>query len=134
MRITQEADYALRIVLMLSRVGKNNHMDAKKISEKENVPLRFALKILRKLKKAEIVQSIRGVNGGYLINKDIENITMKDVIEAIDGSVFINRCLEDPNLCNLNRTDHCTIHKAIKKVQRKIDEELEGITFKQLIE
>lgn len=132
MRITQEADYALRVVLYLSRLGYNARVTAKIIAEKESIPLRFLLKLLRKLKKAGIVKSYMGANGGYALNKEPEEITLKNVIEAIDGPIHLNRCLYDPEKCNLYRTSKCPVHHALYKVQSNLIKQLESINFKNI--
>lgn len=134
MRITQEVDYALRVVLYLSKLGYGEKVEARVISENENIPLRFLLKLLRKLTQAYVIKSYRGVNGGYALNKLPEDITLREVVEAIDGPIYVNRCQEDPTSCNLNRTDKCEVHRALGKVQSKIISELEGITFRDLVE
>ncbi len=133
MKITQEADYGLRVVLHLSKLGYGEKIEAKTISESEGIPLRFLLKLLRKLIQAEIVRSYRGVNGGYAINRLPEHICLKDVIEAIDGPICVNRCVIEPSLCNLNRSGVCMVHKAMTKVQKSLSLELESINFKQLV-
>lgn len=134
MKITQEADYAFRVVFYLSKLGYGEKIEAKVISEEENIPLRFLLKLLRKLTQANIIKSYRGVNGGYSLNQMPEDISFKDVIEAIDGPIYINRCLYNPEECNLNRTPKCEIHNALDKVQSKLVTELKGITFKDILD
>ena len=133
MKITQEADYGLRVVLYLCKLGYGEKIEAKTISEKEGIPLRFLLKLLRKLIQADIVKSYRGVNGGYAINKLPEQINLKDVIEAIDGPICVNRCVIEPSFCNVNRSGKCTIHRAMEKVQKGLSAELESINFKNLV-
>ncbi|MCY6355653.1 RrF2 family transcriptional regulator [Clostridium sp. ZS2-4] len=133
MKITQEVDYALRVVLYLSKLGYGNKIEAKVISHQENIPLRFLLKLLRKLKQASIIDSFRGVTGGYALAKLPKDITLKDVVEAIDGPIYVNRCLYDPSLCNLNRTNHCEMHKTLNRVQQKLLYELEDINFEDII-
>ncbi len=133
MRITQEADYAMRIVLALSKRGEGVRLDAKSIALEENVPQRFALKILRKLTKSGIVNSYRGVQGGYAISRNPKEINMLDVIIAIDGPVYINRCLESAEACNLNRSKSCTIHKELARLQGMINEEMKQVNFEQLL-
>ncbi|RKD29542.1 RrF2 family transcriptional regulator [Thermohalobacter berrensis] len=134
MRITQEADYALRIILFLSKKGTDVKVDAKTISESELIPSRFTLKILRKLTKAGLTKSYRGVKGGYSLNRRPESITLREVIEAVDGPICVNRCLYDKEYCNLNRANKCEIHKALDNVREVLIKELDGITFKDLIE
>lgn len=132
MKITQEADYALRIVMHLSQAGYDNRVDAKTISEQEGIPLRFTLKIVRKLTLAAITKAYRGVNGGYALNRPPQDITLKHVIEAIDGPVCVNRCTYDRNFCNLNRTNHCRIHGVLDDVRAHLAEKLDSINFKDL--
>jgi Rrf2 family transcriptional regulator, iron-sulfur cluster assembly transcription factor len=133
MKITREADYGLRVVLHLCKLGYGEKVEAKVISESEGIPLRFLLKLLRKLIQVDIVRSYRGIKGGYAINKFPEEITLKDVIEAIDGPVCVNRCVIEPNFCNLNKSGVCIVHKAMVKVQKSLNAELDSINFKQLV-
>ncbi|HEY8889027.1 MAG TPA: Rrf2 family transcriptional regulator [Clostridium sp.] len=134
MKITQEADYGIRVVVYLCKLGYGEKVESKVISEKEGVPLRFLLKLLRKLIKADILRSYRGVKGGYAINKLPEQINLKDVIEAIDGPICVNRCVIEPDFCNMNRSSVCVVHRAMTKVQKKLNSELESINFKQLVD
>lgn len=134
MKITQETDYAFRILLFLSRLGQGTKVDAKTISETEGVTLRFTLKILRKLTISKIVVSFRGVNGGYALNNAPENITMKEVIEAIEGPIFLNKCLYDKNNCNLARSSSCKLHKAFSGIQNKIVDDFATTTLQNILE
>ena len=99
MKITREADYALRIVAMLAEEDK--HIEAKVIAERNDIPYRFTLKILRKIVQSGIIKSYRGVNGGYILNKKPSEITFKEVIEVIDGKIAINKCFENPEILSL---------------------------------
>lgn len=132
MKITQEADYALRVILYLSKLDKGAKESARVISEKENIPLRFLLKLLQKLRKAGIVKSYMGVNGGYALNKKPQDITFKDVIEAVDGPIYINRCLYNPAECNLDRANHCNVHNALASIQENLKKNLESINFENV--
>lgn len=132
MNITQEADYAIRALLILAKEGEGEKLDAKTISERGRIPLRFLLKLLRKLIQAGIVRSYRGVNGGYALNRHSKDINLREVIEAIDGSISINRCIIDKDFCNENNTERCVVHKELKKVQSILVNELEKITLFKL--
>ena len=98
MRITLESDYALRIITSLAE--DNKVVDAKTLSDNTSVTLRFTLKILHKLVIAGLVTSYKGVKGGYKLAKAPEDITLKSVIELIDGPIFIARCLEGDEECS----------------------------------
>jgi Rrf2 family protein len=133
MGLTQETDYALRVILYLSRLEKGTIVSANTISEKENIPLRFLLKLLRKLREAKLVESYMGINGGYALGKNPEEISLKDVIEAIEGPIYLNRCLYEPEKCNLRRPNSCAIHSALFAAQKKLVEELSKTNFKEII-
>lgn len=133
MGITQECDYALRVVLFLSEKSGNDRIEAKIISENLNIPLRFLLKLLRKLSIAGILNSYRGVGGGYSLAKAPEDITMKAVIEVIDGPIYVNRCLYDITYCKLNRSSTCNIHHALDDIQSRLEADLTKINFKNIV-
>lgn len=134
MKITQETDYAFRILLFLSRLGQGIKVDAKTISDTEGVTLRFTLKILRKLTISKLVVSFRGVNGGYALNHSPSNITMKEVIEAVEGSIYLNKCLCNTENCNLKRSSSCKLHKAFLGIQKKVIDEFENTTLQNILE
>ncbi|SHH98698.1 transcriptional regulator, BadM/Rrf2 family [Sporobacter termitidis DSM 10068] len=134
MKITQEGDYALRVVLYLSNKGVGEIVEAKVIAGEVVIPLRFLLKLLRKLTVAGILHSHRGVGGGYALARDPADITLFDVIDAIDGPLYINRCLYDKAYCTLNRTETCAVHGALEKIQVRLLSELKGVTFKDMMD
>jgi Rrf2 family protein len=133
MRITQEGDYALRVVLYFCKLGTGERIEAREISKNENIPLRFLLKLLRKLTIAGILKSYRGINGGYSAQKMPEEISLKEVVEAIEGPTYVNRCLYDNAYCNLNRSSTCEIHHVLHKIQESLIDNLNSINFKDIL-
>lgn len=133
MRITQEGDYALRVVLYFYKCGVGKRIEAKTISEHEKVPLRFLLKLLRKLTVAGIIESYKGYGGGYAIVRPADEINVLQVIEAIEGPIAINRCLEDEPVCNVGRVKTCQVHKALTSVQKMLVRELSAINFEKML-
>lgn len=134
MKITRESDYALRIVLFLAEIGQDNRVGAKIVSESQVVPLRFTLKILRKLNQAGITKSYRGAKGGYALNLPPQKITIKGVVEAIEGPIHLNPCLLDESSCNRNMSANCAVHASLERVQNILIDELESIDFAKLLQ
>ncbi|MBI9011960.1 MAG: Rrf2 family transcriptional regulator [Clostridiales bacterium] len=134
MRITVESGCAVRIILFLSLRGVGVKTGAKMVSENENIPIRFTLKILRKLKIAGLVCSYRGQSGGYALIKEPKDVSLKEVIEIIDGPITMNKCLGNSGLCDLNRTSVCPVHFYLGSVQQDVSEKLSNISFKMLID
>lgn len=132
MYITLEADYAVRIVRYLAKVSRK--VDAKTLASEVNVSDRFTLKILSKLVKSGIAKSYKGATGGYELAVAPSQISLKDVINIIDGPIIVNRCIcEDYECdCNNNKSD-CVIHNIYSKVSEKMDKELSKYTFDKII-
>ena len=132
MRITLESDYALRIVTSLA--GHDERMDAKNLADETGVTPRFALKILHKLVQGGIVRSYKGAKGGYTLSKSPEAITLKEVIELIDGPIMIARCVESGEACALNRDKSaCTYHHIFDTLSIEVARKLNGITIYDVI-
>lgn len=131
MRLTSESDYAIRIINFLA--NENRKVDANEISEKTGVTLRFALKILRKLKLCSIVNSVKGISGGYLLNKLPEDISFLEVIEAIEGPMEINRCIDENFKCTNPKvidTGKCEVHDFLVLFNDSTIEKLKQKKFK----
>ena len=90
MVMTLEADYAVRIVEYLTKHPERR--DAKTISVETQIPLRFSLKILRELVAEGLVCSFKGAKGGYTLAKSPEEITLRQVIELVEGP-YIHHCV-----------------------------------------
>lgn len=132
MELNRATDYAFRAVLYLSKLPRGQVVEAKVIAEEEKIPIRFLLKIFRFLTQAGIVESFRGVNGGYTLTQSPRDITLKDVLEAVEGPIYINRCLIAPEECNKRHAVRCSIHKALHSVQQTLNKELESYNFETL--
>ncbi len=131
MKLTQEADYALRLMCLLAKDGalEASPVGAALLAESVAVPVRFGLKILRKLADAELVKTSRGNAGGYRLNRPAEAITLRMVIEAIDGPITINRCLSDAHACANNPDkDACRLHHVFDALNAQLVERLDRLT------
>ena len=132
MRITLESDYALRIVTLLAE--KDKLVDAKTVAEHTQVSSKFALKILHKLVQEGIVESFKGKNGGYMLKKDPSQITLKEIIELIEGPIEIARCLGSEETCSMIRDKSaCTYHHIFHKISLELANKLSAITIEDVI-
>lgn len=134
MHITQETDYALRIVYCLAKSGKRR--DARGISEEMCVTLRFSLKILGKLVSSGIVESYKGNRGGYELARPAREITMKDVIEAVEGPYKLSRCIgqDSAGECNRGMSGCCAFQKVFRQISDEINQKLAAVNFEMLTE
>jgi Rrf2 family protein len=137
MKITQEADYALRMMCLLAKetAAGNVPVGAANLAEGVAVPTRFGLKILHKLSQSELVKTSRGATGGYRLNQDPTTITVRRVIEAIDGPIEINRCLSDTHLClNNPNKDCCRLHHVFEALNSRLTERLDRLTVAMVVD
>ena len=117
MRISRETDYAIRCMLHLCGNAREVAM-VDEIAQARDVPKSFLAKILQKLKRAKLVESFRGVKGGFRLARDPSGISLLDVIEAIQGDVGVNVCAVDELACD--RSAECVVHPIWKKMSSKI--------------
>ncbi len=131
MRVTQEADYAIRICLVLDKSGQKT--GAATIADIACITPKIALKVLRKLNTAGIVRSYKGAQGGYELARDGAELMVKEIIELIDGPIKISKCLECDHDCSRNpcKTD-CKMHIAFDAVNKSLIDSLSKISVRML--
>ena len=127
MVMTLETDYAVRIVEMLA--VSNKKIDAHTISDETHVPLRFALKILRKLVSGGLIVSYKGARGGYMLAREPGKITLRQVIESVEGPYMISRCQQDEYACSHTA---CRFHQIYDEISSIVRTKLDSYTFDSL--
>lgn len=134
MKITRETDYAIRALTFLAQ-HPQKPMDAKAIASMQQIPESFAFKVLRKLIKSNLVVSVRGANGGYKLNKLPKEITLLDIITAIEGEIALNGCLEKGAECPLKQINgYCRAHMELGRVQQVLRQELQRKSLEEILE
>lgn len=132
MRITLESDYALRIITTMAM--HDMVIDAGKISEETSVTQRFTLKILNKLVKGGIITSYKGARGGYKLAIPADTISLKTVIELIDGPIAIARCVDSGESCSLNcDKTACIYHHIFDNISLDLAKRLDSIRITDVI-
>jgi len=131
MRVTQEADYAIRMCLILDKLGEKT--GAATLADLACITPKIALKVLRKLNTADIVRSYKGVQGGYELVRDGSGLTVLEIVELIDGPICISKCLDCAHNCSRNpcKTD-CKMHIAFGAINENLIESLSKITVRML--
>lgn len=124
MKYTKATNYALHIVLYMIKYNEEKNLSLYPLANQFDISPSYLSKILTKLVKADIIQSTPGVNGGYGLNKRKEDISLLDVIKAIEGNSSIFTC-------EMNENDECKIQKAMSEAENIMDTYLKN---KKLIE
>lgn len=107
MQITRQADYAVRAVLYLAQIGPGGRASTAVIAREQKIPLTFLAKIVSQLSAAGIVRATRGAHGGVSLARLAEDISLLEIVEAIDGPVMLSDCTINPDTCTLS--DDCVV-------------------------
>lgn len=131
MQITKQADYAVRAVLYLAGLSDGRRAPTSQIARDQKIPPSFLAKIVSQLSVAGMVQTSRGARGGVTLAKDPTDITLLEVIEAIDGPIALNECVTDPTICAFETS--CPVHDVWCEAQARLVKDLSGTSFGSLM-
>ncbi|WP_312099372.1 Rrf2 family transcriptional regulator [Niallia sp.] len=117
MKLTKATNYALHTMMFLAANPPDEHIGVAKLAERQGVSTTYLSKILTKLVKSGLVESVSGANGGYKLKPDWEKLSLLDVIKAIEGlTPIFDYCL--------SHNPDCLIQKAIESAEEKLLDEL----------
>jgi Rrf2 family protein len=136
MKLSVRGEYALRALLVL---GQNQHepvVSIGKISEQQSIPKRFLEQILNDLKSAGIVQSRRGIAGGYRLARPAEEITVASVVRHIEGALAPVSCVSERfyEKCSCPDESRCAIRSVMKEIRDAVVKIAERVTVADLCE
>ena len=136
MKLSVRGEYALRALLVLGLNYDQSVVRIQTISEQQNIPKRFLEQILNDLKSAGVVQSRRGVAGGYRLARPPEEITLATVIRHIEGALAPVSCVSERfyEKCSCPDESRCAIRSVMKEVREAVVKIAERITIAELCE
>lgn len=129
LKLTKKADYGL-IALRHLAVSPRGTASAKEISDAYGIPLPLLAKVLQKLKRGRLADSVAGTNGGYRLARDPGGITALEVIRAIEGPVILTNCFTDTGNCD--QSDRCTVREPLRNVYSAILDLFSKMTIQDL--
>jgi len=130
MKITRQADYAIRAMVYLSHPSVNRRVPTGVIAEAEGIPHPFLTKVISQLSTAGLVVTSRGMGGGVLLARSPEEITLLHVIQAVDGPILISHCLLRSNTSEIE--SYCAVHDTWANIQAHLVRDLESVTMAEL--
>jgi Rrf2 family protein len=128
--VSRRTDYAIRILVELAR-SDGTPISVRTLAETQDVPYAFARGIQRELVSAKLVESRRGAHGGIMLGRPAEEITLLDVVEAMQGAPSCSVCTSDPDWCR--RMGGCTVHRVWSEADRMVSEYLGSKSLAGLI-
>ena len=130
MHITREGDYAVRVVVALAETPAGDIVRTEDLSHATGVPRPYLKKIIQALSRAHLVDTRQGRRGGVRLRRDPSTITLRHMVEAIEGPIHLNRCLARAGFCP--RDSVCPVHPVWRRIQGVLVRELDGVTARDL--
>ncbi len=132
MQLKQSTDYAIRIVMYLAE--KQQIANSEEISAQMGIPQSVIATLAKPLQKAGILTTQRGTGGGFALGRAPEQISLHEIVNLVEGTTRINRCLEPDGFCSRNGVETCPVHKFYTHIQSYLDEAFQDKTIASLME
>lgn len=131
MLLTKKSEYALLSLISIAKNSEPKNVDV--LSKELDISKSFLAKIMQNLAKHELVISHRGVNGGFLLKKPLENITVLEIVEAAEERMpMVFECSPSIQSCPNNKASSCTIWPLLNNLQFKVNDFLSKLTLKDI--
>ena len=132
MKLSTRSRYGLRAMMAMAMNTGNAQMMAKEIAEKQSLPLTYLEQLMVALRKAGLVNATRGAKGGYLLARKSEEISLSDIIEALDGPISIADCSDIANCCL--DTEMCSLREVFDGANELLQTYFHDISLAELVE
>jgi Rrf2 family protein len=130
LRFTKRADYGLMAIHYIAVHEDNGAVSTKRIADEFRIPAELLAKILQRLAKKKLILSTNGPKGGYVLARRPAEISVGDVVRALEGPINIVSCLEASSDCP--QMAHCNLRRPVQKIQAAITQVLDTMTLSEL--
>jgi Rrf2 family protein len=131
MKLSTRARYGVRLMLVLAQNYGKEPVYLKDIAKQEEISEKYLSLLIMPLRGAGIVTSVRGAYGGYNLAKDPKEITLKEIVDVLEGDCSLVDCVKDPSICP--RVSTCVSHDIWATIGGKIAETLSSITLDKMV-
>jgi Rrf2 family protein len=131
MQLSRRADYSVRAMLDIASAQPDAVTLTREVSERQEIPHVFLTKIVTRLVQANLLRAYRGAKGGIVLAVPAEEISLLQIVEAVDGPIALNRCVRAPSECPRDGT--CAVHDVWCKAQSELVDRLEKTRLSMLI-
>lgn len=134
MKLSTKGRYGLKAMFDLALYGGEAPVSLTAISERQHVSVNYLEQLIAPLRKAGLVKSVRGAQGGYLLAKPAAEITVADILFTLEGSLAPSDCVNDLNEESCSNADYCVTRMIYEKMRDSINEVVKSITLQDMIE
>jgi len=132
MKLSTRGRYGMHAMYDLALCGSNAPQPVKSIAERQYIPEAYLEQLIAPLKKAGLVKSVRGAQGGYLLARPPGEITVGQVLRALEGELAETECLSDEGLCD--KACSCAPRLVWKRLQDELNQVVDGITLQDMVD
>ena len=133
MRLSTKGRYGLRAILDIAQRQDLGPVPIHTIAERETISARYIEQLLIPLKQSGLVRSVRGAQGGYILGRSADKITVGDVIRTLEGPIAPVDCVSEVNPDDCDRTAYCATRQVWSRLRDSISEVLDSYTLEDLI-
>lgn len=132
LKLSTKGKYGLKAMFELALSSNGEPVSLKYIAKKQGISDQYLEQIFSILKKAGLVKSVRGAQGGYYISKEASEITVADILKVLEGDMAFTECLLDKDLCE--NFDSCAMKYVWAKIKESIEEVTNSISLQDMID
>ena len=130
LRISKLTDYATVVMTVLAAAPESVH-SAQDLAEKARLEVPTVSKLLKQLAQAQLVESFRGVNGGYRLAREPERISIADIVIAMEGPIGMTECSAHTGMCG--HEPHCGVRVNWRRINQAIAQALDSVTLSDMV-
>jgi Rrf2 family protein len=132
MKLSTRSRYGARILVDLARHNNQGPVQIGEISKRQDISVKYLEQLIRPLKQASMVNSVRGPKGGHMLAKKPEEISLGQIVRLFEGQSELVECISHPERCNMS--DDCQVRLAWKDATRVLYEKLDSTTIADLLD
>ena len=132
MKLSTRSRYGVRLLVDLARNGNQGPVQMGEISKRQDISVKYLEQLIRPLKQADMVNSVRGPKGGHLLAKKPEDITLGQIVRLFEGQSELVECISNPEKCSMS--DDCQVRLAWGDATKVLYEKLDSTTIANLME
>lgn len=133
MKFSAKGEYGIRAILDIAINSDENPVQVREIAKRQSIPERFLEHVMAALKRSGLVDSIRGAQGGYLLGRPASEISLAEIVEALEGPINLRECISDEETFSCDLESGCVVQDVWRNLKSAIQDVLESITLEDLV-
>lgn len=135
MKLSTKGRYGLRAFVDIAIYSEKEPVSLAEVAKRQDISISYLEQLMTKLKKANLVEAVRGASGGYVLTRKPEDISVGDVLRALEGDLSPVECATEEESCehSCGATGHCTTRLVWKKINDSVNDTINNIFISELV-